>query len=176
LAGVFTRFFFKSYSEKLWGISCRDLDADFATQRIRKFSLSAAIKSALGLTGSKKHKTLVDRFAYPDEGTGQICDEMARRIREMGGNIMLRTPVAKVEIQGGEVKGLHRTTGEFAVYDEVVSTMPLTAVVRVIEEAPPAVQELVNEGAVHDLWAVNTDYEVYQEASTIDETGLVVSR
>jgi protoporphyrinogen oxidase len=52
--------FFKSYSEKLWGISCRELDADFAAQRIKNF----------------KHKTLIDEFAYPNKGDGQVCDKM----------------------------------------------------------------------------------------------------
>ena len=50
--------FFKSYSEKLWGISCRELDADFAAQRIKKFSLFEAIRTALvGSGGQSKHKT-----------------------------------------------------------------------------------------------------------------------
>ncbi len=56
--------FFRSYSEKLWGIPCHELDADFAAQRIKKFSLGEAIKHALGVGGGR-HKTLVDRFAYP---------------------------------------------------------------------------------------------------------------
>src|SRR4029077_18459246 len=60
--------FFKSYSEKLWGIPCDELDADFAAQRIKKFSLAEAIKAALGF-GKDQHKTLVDQFAYPTGGT-----------------------------------------------------------------------------------------------------------
>jgi protoporphyrinogen oxidase len=54
--------FFKSYSEKLWGISCQELNADFAAQRIKKFSLGEAITSALAPRTGKGHKTLVDRF------------------------------------------------------------------------------------------------------------------
>ena len=65
--------FFKSYTEKLWGMPCAELDADFATQRIKKFSMGEAIKSALGI-GRGKHKTLVDRFAYPTGGTGMVYD------------------------------------------------------------------------------------------------------
>ena len=63
--------FFKSYSEKLWGISCKKLDADFAAQRIKKLSLFEAIKSAFIKSG-KKHKTLVDEFAYPLMGGGVV--------------------------------------------------------------------------------------------------------
>jgi protoporphyrinogen oxidase len=56
--------FFKSYSEKLWGIPCTELDADFAAQRIRRFSLGQSVLAALGI-GKGRHKTLVDSFAYP---------------------------------------------------------------------------------------------------------------
>ena len=56
--------FLKSYSEGLWGISCRELDAGFAAQRIKKLSLYLAIKSALFRSNSKKHRTLIDEFAF----------------------------------------------------------------------------------------------------------------
>ena len=72
--------FFQAYSEKLWGISCRDLDADFAAQRIKKFSLAAAIWSALGLGGGL-HATLVDRFAYPTGGSGLVYERLAAHPR-----------------------------------------------------------------------------------------------
>src|SRR5439155_3375229 len=75
--------FFKSYSEKLWGIPCHQLDADFAAQRIKKFSLGEAIKAALGIGGGK-HKTLVDQFAYPTGGTGMVYERMAERVRQWG--------------------------------------------------------------------------------------------
>src|SRR5262249_29397267 len=64
--------FFKSYSEKLWGISCQELSADFAAQRIKGFSLGAAVKSAIAPKKKHGHKTLVDRFAFPDGGTGAV--------------------------------------------------------------------------------------------------------
>jgi two-component system heavy metal sensor histidine kinase CusS len=73
--------FFKSYSEKLWGIPCDQLDADFAAQRIKKFSLGEAIKAALGI-GGNGHKTLVDQFAYPTGGTGMVYERMAQRVEE----------------------------------------------------------------------------------------------
>src|SRR5262249_24843520 len=84
--------FFQSYSEKLWGIPCADLDADFAAQRIKKFSLGEAIKHALGLARGG-HKTLVDRFAYPTGGTGMVYERMARAIAERGGQVHLGRPV-----------------------------------------------------------------------------------
>jgi protoporphyrinogen oxidase len=57
--------FFKSYTQKLWGMPCNEIDADFAAQRIRKLSLYEAIKNAAWKGQRNRHKTLVDQFAYP---------------------------------------------------------------------------------------------------------------
>ncbi|MFW6222831.1 MAG: FAD-dependent oxidoreductase, partial [Bacteroidota bacterium] len=62
------KIFFKTYSEKLWGISCKELDADFAAQRIKKLSLWGAVCNALIKGKGNKHKTLVEQFAYPLHG------------------------------------------------------------------------------------------------------------
>ena len=72
--------FFKSYSEKLWGISCKSIDSDFASQRIKKLSLSEAIKSIFITKNKTKHKTLVDEFMYPNYGTGYLYEKMAKKI------------------------------------------------------------------------------------------------
>src|SRR5205807_5504068 len=97
--------FFKSYSEKLWGIPCDELDADFAAQRIKKFSLGQAVKAALGL-GKNQHKTLVDQFAYPTGGTGMVYERMARRVVDLGGQVHLTAPVRRIVHDQRVVKGL----------------------------------------------------------------------
>jgi protoporphyrinogen oxidase len=98
--------FFKTYSEKLWGIPCTELDADFAAQRIKQFSLSAAIKSALFTRNKKKHRTLVDEFAYPLGGTGMVYERMADAIRQRGGQVHLNAPARKVLVERGRVVGV----------------------------------------------------------------------
>ena len=65
--------FFKHYSEKLWGIKCTELDADFAAQRIKKLSLYEAVRNSL-IGNSRKHQTLVEQVAYPSQGTGMIYE------------------------------------------------------------------------------------------------------
>jgi protoporphyrinogen oxidase len=135
--------FFKSYSEKLWGIPCRELDADFAAQRIKKFSLGEAIKSALGLSRGK-HKTLVDQFAYPTGGTGMIYERMAREICRHGGKVHLQRPVRRVLHSGGRVDGLVLADGERRPFEHVISTMPLTLLVRGLGDLPPAVRDAVD--------------------------------
>jgi len=131
--------FFKSYSEKLWGIKCEDLDADFAAQRIKKFSLGEAIKSALGI-GKGKHKTLVDQFAFPLEGTGVVYERMAKYVGEHGGQIHLKTPVRRILHENKKVHGLELVDGTQKSYDQVISTMPLTLLVKGLGDLPAEVQ------------------------------------
>ncbi|QDV39645.1 FAD-dependent oxidoreductase [Tautonia plasticadhaerens] len=135
--------FFRSYSEKLWGIPCSDLDEDFAAQRIKKFSLGEAAKKAIGLGGAG-HKTLVDRFAYPLGGTGMIYERMADAVREAGGRVHLGARVRRVLHQEGSVRGLELADGDRVGFDHVISTMPLTLLVRGLGEAPEAVSRAVD--------------------------------
>ena len=122
--------FFKSYSEKLWGISCKELDADFAAQRIKKLSLYEAIKAAVFKSGGSKHKTLVDEFAYPHQGAGAVYDLMAQKIKELGGQIHLKTPVQSVHPSiNGSTPLLKLADGQQLSFDHIISSMPITHLV-----------------------------------------------
>lgn len=129
--------FFKTYSEKLWGIPCRDLDADFATQRIRTFTLAEAIRSAVGLSNGT-HRTLVDRFAYPLGGTGMVYERMADYVRARG-QVHLKRPVHRVVHDDGRVRGLEVEAGRVLHFDRVISSMPLTVLVKGLDGCPPHV-------------------------------------
>lgn len=124
--------FFKSYSEKLWGIPCAHLDADFAAQRIRKLSFFEAAKDALSPRGSNRHATLIDRFAYPLEGTGSVYQKMAERVRAMGGQVHLDSPIRKMEPLARGGLGLELASGKRCSFDHVISSMPLTHLVRAL--------------------------------------------
>ena len=131
--------FFKSYSEKLWGIPCDELDADFAAQRIKKFSMGEAIKAALGI-GKGNHKTLVDQFAFPHEGTGVVYERMAEYVRNHGGEVHLKTPVRRILHENRKVVGLELVDGAQRWFDQVISTMPLTLLVKGLGDLPAEVQ------------------------------------
>jgi protoporphyrinogen oxidase len=135
--------FFKTYSEKLWGISCKELDSDFAAQRIKKLSLFEAIKNAF-LGGGGGHKTLVDKFAYPHEGTGMVYRMMAEGFAKNGGDLRLETPVERVRTVNGKVVGLDLTNGESLDFDTVISSMPLSLLVSRLDEAPEEIREKAN--------------------------------
>ena len=133
--------FFKTYSEKLWGIPCTELDVDFAAQRIKKLSLYEAVKNAF--FGGGGHKTLVDEFAYPVGGTGMVYQKMADKIKEAGGRVMTSTPIKKICVEEGSVKGMQLSNGKELSYDSIISTMPLTHLVRTMDDVPSNVREKV---------------------------------
>lgn len=133
--------FFKSYSEKLWGIRCSELDADFAAQRIKKFSLGGAVLNAVGL-GRGKHQTLVDQFAHPVGGTGMIYERMAERVREKGGTIHLSTPVSGI---AADAAGINLADGRVETFDHIISTMPLTLMVKSLPGLPRDVTRALDQ-------------------------------
>ena len=88
------RIFFKTYTEKVWGMSCKDISADWAAQRIKGLSLASAIKNALLPSRPQKDpnnviKSLIDTFRYPRLGPGMIWEACAAKVEEMGGKILM---------------------------------------------------------------------------------------
>ncbi len=84
--------FFKTYTEKVWGMSCKDISADWAAQRIKGLSLTTAIVNALmpkkqGKSRDKVIKTLIDTFRYPRKGPGMMWEACAEKVRDQGGLI-----------------------------------------------------------------------------------------
>jgi protoporphyrinogen oxidase len=83
--------FFKTYTEKVWGMSCKEISADWAAQRIKGLSLKTAVLNALfpKKPGGKGEviKTLIDTFRYPRKGPGMMWEACARRVKELGGTI-----------------------------------------------------------------------------------------
>jgi protoporphyrinogen oxidase len=137
--------FFKTYSEKLWGISCKDLDEDFAAQRIKKLSLFEAVKNALFKSKKNKHKTLVDQFAYPIGGTGMVYERMKTFIESNGGRVLLSTPIKKVNSENNSVTGIELVSGEHVNYDHVISSMPITHLVNNLNGLPEEIKTATKE-------------------------------
>src|SRR3974390_1059584 len=86
--------FFKTYTEKVWGMSCREISADWAAQRIKGLSLGSAIKNALLPQRQPKDRTkvvkaLIDTFRYPRRGPGMMWEACADRVRSLGGEVLL---------------------------------------------------------------------------------------
>ncbi len=137
--------FFKTYSEKLWGISCSELDSDFAAQRIKKLNLYEAIKNAMFKGKRNVHKTLVDQFAYPLSGTGSVYEKMAELISHRGGRIHHNTPVSRVITKNNAVRGVELEDGTSLEYDRVISSMPISLMVARLPGVPENIRQLAEK-------------------------------
>ena len=133
--------FFKSYTEKLWGIKCSELDSDFAAQRIKGLNLYEAIKSAFFGGGGKKHKTLVDEFSYPKKGCGVVYENMKQEIIKRGGVVHCGVEVLGIKTQGKKAVGISTNKGEFSG-DIVISTAPFRDMVLSLNELDSSVKEM----------------------------------
>jgi protoporphyrinogen oxidase len=98
--------FFKTYTEKVWGMSCKEISADWAAQRIKGLALGSAIWNALmpkrkPADKAAVIKTLIDSFRYPRRGPGMIWEACARRVRELGGAVRMGEKVVGCSFDSG---------------------------------------------------------------------------
>ncbi len=112
------------------------MDEDFAAQRIKKLSLFEAVKNALFSSKKNKHKTLVDQFAYPIGGTGMVYDKMKTFIEQNGGKVLCSTPVKKVDAGENGATSIELMSGEVIPFDHIISSMPITHLVRNLPNVP----------------------------------------
>ncbi len=122
--------FFKTYTEKVWGIPTSELSADWAAQRIKGLSLTKAVLNAFrGKQEGAVIKTLIDKFSYPRLGPGQMWEKTAADIRERGGSIEMGTSVTRIRHANGRVTSVEATgaDGRSRVFEaeHFVVTMPL---------------------------------------------------
>src|SRR5215216_6217326 len=92
--------FFKSYTEKVWGVPTSEIRADWAAQRIKNLSFFTAAKSAFFGNKGNKVTSLIDSFNYPRYGPGQMWETMTEDIESLGGRVLLNKPVSKLEFEG----------------------------------------------------------------------------
>jgi protoporphyrinogen oxidase len=167
--------FFKTYTEKVWGMSCREISADWAAQRIKGLSLSSAILAAL-LPKKKKQpadrsqtiKTLIDSFRYPRKGPGMMWEAAADRTRAQGGTIRMGAQVTALEkLPSGRWRvGFETAAGsggpagrpadtEWFEAEHVISSAPMRELAAAISPAlPPAVLEAAGNLRYRDFLTV----------------------
>ncbi|MEA2382173.1 MAG: hypothetical protein QOH72_2144 [Solirubrobacteraceae bacterium] len=130
--------FFKSYTEKVWGVPTTELRAEWAAQRIKGLSFFSAAKAAFFGNRGDKIKSLIGQFQYPRYGPGQMWEQMTTRIEELGGEVRLNTPATKLEVASdGDVIAVH-TPGEVIEPKAVISSLPLRATVGIADPQAPA--------------------------------------
>ena len=128
--------FFKTYTEKVWGVPTSELRAEWAAQRIADLSLWRAAREALPGRRGEKPKSLIEEFRYPRLGPGQMWEEMARRIEARGGEVRLGTPVERLELDSGRLAAVVAGGERFEVA-AAISSLPLRATVGMAGTAAP---------------------------------------
>jgi protoporphyrinogen oxidase len=156
------RTFFKSYTEKVWGVPCTQIDADWGAQRIKELSVWKTIKHFArkklrrkpeGVSQKDTQTSLIERFLYPKYGPGQMWEEVARKVREMGGAVIMGQAVQGIQTRENRVVGVTTVDrlGNSYVYDGdfFFSTMPIRELIRSIKTVVPGKVREVSDGLMY---------------------------
>jgi protoporphyrinogen oxidase len=151
--------FFEAYTEKVWGVPCNQIRADWGAQRVKGLSLKRAVTHAIkDLLSSdfkkaqaERETSLITRFYYPKFGPGHMWETVARQVKQCGGDVRMHRRVSSVHLQDGRVTGVtveNVETGEEeqVACDYFFSTMPIKHLIGMITPHPPARVVEVGEG------------------------------
>jgi protoporphyrinogen oxidase len=152
--------FFKSYTEKVWGVPCRSISAEWGAQRIKGLSLTTAVLHFLkkifasrrddAIQQKGTETSLIEKFLYPKYGPGQLWEHAAAQIRGMGGEILLGWRATRLFVEGNEITAVEAVNdgGErrrFAA-DYVFSTMPVCELIDAMDTPIPSEVREVSDG------------------------------
>jgi len=139
--------FFKTYTEKVWGIPCHKIRAEWAAQRIKGLSLMAAVSNAL--LGLSKAKSLINEFHYPLMGPGMMWEGFREKIEAAGGQVLTDSEAVTIDHKGGHVISLtylERGNKTSIPVSHLISSMPITSLVEMLN---PGLPDRVREAARH---------------------------
>jgi protoporphyrinogen oxidase len=154
--------FFKSYTEKVWGVPCNKISAEWGAQRIKGLSLKGVAIHFLTKTfGSRRNDiaqkqtqtSLIERFLYPKLGPGQLWEHASELVTQRGGEIQLGIQIDRINVEGNKVisiEGMNHS-GERLTFagDYFFSTMPVRDLIRSLSKPVPAEVTGVSEGLVY---------------------------
>ncbi len=155
--------FFKSYTEKVWGIECKEISAEWGAQRIKGLSILKTITHILkkmlpkrqGDISQKNVETsLIERFLYPKYGPGQMWEEVAQIVRQRGGEILLHWKVEEIERTDRCITALrarNSQTGETRRFegDYFFSTMPVKELIADMNPPAPSAVRQISDGLMY---------------------------
>ena len=158
------RTFFKDYTEKVWGVPCREISAEWGAQRIKGLSVTKALAHAVtnsfrnpADTAQKRTETsLIERFLYPKFGPGQMWEEVARQVALRGGDIHLKHRIVGIDRDGFDVTAVtvrDETTGSIrhVPCDYFISTMPVRGLTALLQPADPQVTRIADRLPYRDF-------------------------
>jgi protoporphyrinogen oxidase len=191
--------FFKDYTEKVWGVPCGEISAEWGAQRIKGLSITRALGHAIASLRTKKGTTrgagtaggigqknvetsLIERFLYPKHGPGQLWEHVAATVTARGGTITMEHTVVGVSNVDGRIVGAHvrdDVTGQVETLpcDYFFSTMPVRELIAQLDTPAPVNVREVADGLVYrDFITVGLllDRLLLTAAKTADEPGHLV--
>jgi protoporphyrinogen oxidase len=160
--------FFKEYTEKVWGVPCTQISAQWGAQRIKSLSITKAlwhsIKSAIGVSSKKVQQTsLTEHFLYPKFGPGQMWEVAAKQFVDHGGKMIFGAKVCQITIQDHEVRSIGYLDGTGSLKtmpcSQIISTMPIKDLVIASKEYwPDSVVQIASNLAYRDFITVGLLY------------------
>lgn len=148
--------FFEGYTEKLWGRRPKDIDPSWGAQRVKGLSIIAVIKDILHLSKNKE-TSLIDEFKYPKYGPGQLYEEMAKKIVDLGGKIKYNHEVIKITSDKSKVKQVICKTNDKEVIikgDIFVSSMPIKDLISGMNNVPKNISDVALDLPYRDFVTV----------------------
>jgi protoporphyrinogen oxidase len=134
------RTFFKTYTEKVWGISCSEIQSDWAAQRIKGLSLRRVLYDAISGGNHSGAKTLIREFHYPVFGPGMMWQSMQKQIEHQAGKVLLNTEVVRMNHASGKILDIvARQSGKEMSLSgtSFISSMPLDELILLLDPPPP---------------------------------------
>jgi len=148
--------FFETYTEKVWGIPCHQISADWASQRIKGLSLRSAIMNAI--VANKKVKTLIDTFYYPVKGPGMMWERFQQIIEHKGGNVLFNAKAIQLEHDNKKISSLiylYHNKREKKPVQQIISSAAITSLVAMLSpKAPERVLKAANSLTYRNLIVV----------------------
>lgn len=149
--------FFKTYTEKVWGIPCTQIRADWAAQRIKSLSLKRAILNALFEFSNET--TLIEEFKYPKTGPGLMWERCTEKVERRGGTVNFQREVVSVRREESRIAGLRIRKEDGTEYDveadQYINSMPITHLIRRMDPpAPVPVREAAERLSYRDFLIV----------------------
>jgi protoporphyrinogen oxidase len=155
--------FFKSYTEKVWGVPCDQISAEWGAQRIKGLSLTAVVKHFLrktfsgkkneGIAQEETETSLIEKFLYPKLGPGQLWEHVAGLVCANGGEIHMGLSVDRIDVRDGRVVSIEAVDqdGKRSTFagDYFFSTMPVRDLIRALDARVPAEVTEVSEGLMY---------------------------
>ncbi|MGQ0613906.1 MAG: NAD(P)/FAD-dependent oxidoreductase [Planctomycetaceae bacterium] len=156
--------FFKSYTEKVWGTSCREMSAEWGAQRVKGLSILKAMQHAVkkmarigALSGKGVETSLIEQFLYPTYGPGQMWEVVAERVTRGGGEIRMGTRVTALTMEGGRVTEgrIESSAGSERIpVDYVFSSTDVPSLARMLGDVPPEVRAVAETLQFRDFLTV----------------------